>query len=323
MTNHDDDQWAIEDEPLPELEPEAAAAAITDAFARMFQQQAAEPLSIAIVEPEPPPVLQILPADFELPKLIRFVPSPALRTQADEAASYALSLTIAGADGAKRGDAACGALRGALKALETHFDEPKTLAHQLHKHITSTLADWSGPAKNALEVVGRRVATETRRLEQEAAERRRRAQEEQDKLARAYAQEEVAAAQAAQAPAAVVEELQRQAETATAPPVNLETAAPRLAHSSAVAIWKARLVGTSGEADPNPRLEDMTREQRNQMLELLGAIMKGTHPLVGIEVDWAYWNKRAKSDKSALSAPGIEAFEDLGLRGRSSRTKRS
>jgi hypothetical protein len=268
--------------------------------------------------PSPVALMQILPADFPLPVLTRFVPNPALRIAVDEAAKYALSLEVAGPEGVKRGDAACTALRTALKKMEADFEEPKEIANRLHKQITGTIAEWGGPGKAALQTVGGRVAREQARLQQEAADARRKAQAEEDRKARERARADAEAA-AKSAPAPVVEEMKRQAETATAPPVPDVQAPPKLADSTIVKTWKARPKGSSGEADPNPATEDMTPAQRTAFMELIVAIAKGEHKLIGIQPDYSYLNARARGDEKTFDIPGFEAFEQIGLRAKGGR----
>lgn len=308
-----------------QLEPELTAEEFAFELEPIEEQPAAAatPAATVAAAPEPSPValMQVLPADFPLPTLIRFVPDPALRTAAEQAAKYALSLEIVGDEGVTRGDAACTALRASLKGIEAHFEQPAEIANRLHKQITGTRAEWCAAGKAALDTVGRRVATEQRRLQAEEAERRRKAQEEEDRKARERAREEAKAAEQAQAPAPVVQELKRQAETATAPPVPVSAPAPKLSGSSVTGTWKARFKGTSGDPEPNPTTEQMTPVQKKAFMDLLRAIVDGEHQLVGVQPDWKYWGARAKSDKSTLDAPGIEAFEDLGLRGKASRSR--
>jgi hypothetical protein len=312
-----------------ELDPAAAAPKeITTEEFLMDLGPVEDAPSAAVVVPEPAvaaasaPValMEVLPAGFPLPSLIKFCPDPALRLAADTAAKYALSLEVREAEGVQRADVALTTLRASLKAIDGHFEEPADIANRLHKQITGTRAEWCAAAKAALDTVSRRVAVEQRRLQAEEQERRRRAQEEEDRKERERRRLEAEAAAKAQAPAPVVEELRRQAQTATAPPV-AEAPATKLTGSSVVGTWKARPKGTSGADEPNPCIEQLTAPQKAQVMNLLRAIVDGEHPLVGIQVDWSYWNKRAKADKSTLDAPGIEAYEDLGLRGKSSRSK--
>lgn len=273
------------------------------------------------LSPAPAALMQVLPADFPLPSLIKFCPDPALRAAADEAARYALAIEVAGPEGLQRADVALTALRTSLKAIEVSFDEPKDIANRLHKQITGTLSAWCAPGKAALDTVGGRVAREQRRLKAEADERRRRDQEEEDRKARERAREEARAAEAAKAPAPVVQEMKRQAETVTAPPVPDLAPAPKLTGSNVVTTWKARVKGTPAFDDPNPAIEAMSVQQKAKVMDLLRAIVDAELPLVGIQIDWSYWNKRAKADKNTLDLPGIEAFPDEGLRAKATRSR--
>jgi hypothetical protein len=295
---------AIEPEMDPEVEPEPGLAQVPET--------AIAPMGL----------VEILPADFKLPALIKFVPNPALRIAADEAATYALGVVVEGPDGLQRADLALAALRAGVKAIDEHFEEPAQIANQLHKHITSTRAEWQAAGKAAVETVGRRIWTEQRRLDELAAAERRKAQDEADRKAREDAKREAEAAAKANAPAPVVKELQRQAETATAPPVAQSAVAPpALRNSSTVTTWKARIAGTPGSDEPNPDIAALSPAQRLQVFELLKAIIDGKAPLAVLAIDWSYLNKRAKADKGTLAIPGIEAFEDGGVRAKGSRNK--
>lgn len=285
-----------------------------------------EPVALSATEPEPVQrgplaLMQVLPADFPLPALIRFVPDPALRTAADEAARHALTIEVAGPEGLRKADVACTALRASLKAIHEHFENPADIANQLHKQITGTRSAWVDGPKRALDTVSGRVATEQRRLKQLADEERRKQQAEADRLERERRKKEAEEAARQQAPAPVVEEMKRQAETATAPPVAPPAETPTLSGSTVVTTWKARLKGTTGDQDPNPDITALTPVQRAAAMTLLRAIVDAEQPLVGIQIDWAYWNKRAKSDQAALEVPGIEAFPQEGLRAKPSRSK--
>lgn len=302
-------QLSAEDFAL-ELDPEPSRPSVEDAVAAVLAPSQ---------EPTPAALMQVLPADFPLPTLIRFVPDPALRIAADEAAKYALSLEVREAEGVQRADAALVTIRTSIKAIEASFKEPTEIANGLHKQLTSTRAEWCAAARGALDTVGRRMALEQRRLQAVEDERRRAAQAEEDRRERERRRQEAEAAAKAAVPAPVVEQLRQQAETATAPPVPVTAPAPKLSGSSVVGTWKARLRGASGDADPNPAVEEMTPPQKAMVMTLLRAIVDAEHPLIGIQIDWSYWNKRAKADKSTLDAPGIEAFEDLGVRGKASR----
>lgn len=295
-----------------------------------IEQAEADPAVEPEVDPTPAPataivssaLVEILPADFPLPVLARFIPNAALRVAVDDAARYALSVSVEGPDGLKRADLALSALRTSLKAIDEHFDEPTRIANDLHKRLTGIRGEWQATGKAAAQTVGQRMYAEQRRLEDIAAEERRKAQAEADRQAREAAKREADEAARNQAPAPIVDELHRQAETATAPPVAApHSAPPALKGSSTVTTWKARLVGTSGAEEPNPCSADFTVAQRGQALTLLKAILDGRAPLTAVEINWSYLNSRAKADKSTLAIPGIEAFEVGGVRAKSARVR--
>jgi hypothetical protein len=267
------------------------------------------------------PVSQVLPADFELPRLIRFVPNPALRAAVSEAATYALSIEVSGPEGLQRADVAMTALRTAMKGWEDPFAEPKALANQLHKHITGALAEGLEPGAAALKTLGSRIYTEKQRLDAIEREQRQKAQDEANRQARELARREAEAAEKAKAPAPVVEELKRQAQTVTAPPVQASTPAPKLAGSSVVTTWKARIAGTPPCDDPNPGIEMLSPAQKVEVMKLLKAILDGRAPMAAIDLNWSYLSKRAKADKSTLQIPGIEAFEEGSVRAKGTRAK--
>jgi hypothetical protein len=270
----------------------------------------------------PLPVMEILPADFPLPLLARFVPDARLKDKAEEATQYALSIDVVGVEGLQRADTALGALRGTLKAIEVHFEEPAKIAHDLHKRLTGVRGEWLADGKAAIDAVGRRVWAEQRRLEDLAAAERRKLQEEADRKAREDARLESERAAKAGAPATVVEELQRQADTVSAPPVPAPVAAPALKKSSVVTTWKARPKGTAADADPNPPISQMTAAQLDRVRELLRSILDGASPMSAIELNYSVLNGRAKADKSTFNVAGFEAFEDGGVRAKSSRSAR-
>jgi hypothetical protein len=233
------------------------------------EEFAIEPDAIEIepdleIEPEPviPPttalapvgLMEVLPADFKLPELIKFIPNPALRAAADQAAAYALGVKVDGAEGIERADVALTALRSSVKAIGEHLEEPIAIANGLHKRLTGVRSEWCAQGEAAIKTVGGRIFTEQRRLETIAAEERRKAQAEADRVVREAARKEADAAVKADAPTPVVNELIRQAETITAPPVAAPTPAPVLRGSTTVTTWKARIVGAPACEEPNPAI---------------------------------------------------------------------
>lgn len=301
---------------LMEFEPETADVQLEIEMERPALE-VGPPMAVAVL-----PITEILPADFQLPLLTKFVPNAALRKAADEAAAYALGLGIQGNEGLQRADLALTALRTSQKAILDHFQDPADIANQLHKRITTVRAEWLSTGEAALKTVGSRIYTEGKRLEAEAAEQRRKDQAEADRLAREAARKEMEAAEKAQAPAPVVQELKRQAETATAPPVAVSTpAAAPMRGSTTVTTWKARLVGTPGDVEQNPSMAELTPQQRTEVIKLFKAVIEGAAPMVLFELNWSLLNARAKAEKSALSIAGIESFEAGSVRAKGTRSR--
>lgn len=305
----------LEIEPDVQDEPQTDQADDDDLEIEPSESQALTPSLMVELMPAGAPMV---PAQF-VPNTAQFVPNTALRIAADEAATYAESLKVEGAEGLQRADLALAALRGALKAIENHLEDPIKTLYAPYKKLTNLRAEWLQRGDAVVETLNRTMFAEQQRLERVAREDARKAQAEADEKARAEAQREAEAAAKAQAPAPVVEELKRQALTATAPPVQNLYAPLPLSQSTPVKKWKCRLTGTPGSDEPNPAMADLSPAQRHQVLQLLKAIVDGKAPLVGIAIDWTYWNKRAVSDKGTLQIPGLEAFEDGGLRAKSNR----
>jgi hypothetical protein len=277
-----------------------------------------EPVAVAVVETAA--LVHVLPADFPLPKLIKFVPDERLRVAIEQATTYALSIEVTGQEGIQRADLALGALRDALKNAAENFAEPKKLAHQLHKHITSKESEWCGPGEQAAKTVGHRVWQETRRLEQIEADKRRKEQEEANRKAREDARKEAEAAAAAQAPEPVVEELKRQAEVATAPPVTRPAPVAPMRSSTTVTKWKCRIAGTPADAEPNPEMAELTAAQKAAVLEAMAEVVaSGGRDLTIFDLNWKVLNQRASADKGTFSIKGFESYEDGGVRGKGGR----
>ena len=266
------------------------------------------------------PLAEILPADFRLSPLVQFVPNIALRQAAESAAEYALRIVVSGADGLKQADLAAAVLRERQQSIESHFLEPIAIAHSLHKRLTTIRGEWLEAGARALKTLGGRMFTEQQRLEDIATAAKRAAQVEADKHVREDAAKAAERAAAARAPLEIVEELRREAATATAPPVMVpDLEPPILRSSSTVTTWKARLVGTSADAEPNPEVVALTPAQRLQVFALLRDILDGKAPLGAIELNWKYLNARAKADRKTMSIAGVEPYQDTGLRAKSGR----
>jgi hypothetical protein len=302
----DDPEIPLDDEPTPVVPGTLTMTLSTDAAPAT----------------EPAGLVEVLPAGFELPKLIRFVPDARLQLAATEATKYALSIEVKDAEGLKRADAALVTLRAAQAAITEHFSEPARLSDEVHKSITGKRAAWLSAGQDAITVVGKRIATEQTRLQRIAAEAKRKAQEEEDRKARERAREEAKRAESAKVPAPVVEQMRKAAETATAPPVQtVAEEPPKLTGQTVVKTWKARPVSTEPGGDPNPSIGDMTKAQTADVLLLLQGIIEGRDPITAIEINYSVLNNRAKSDKGTMRISGFEAYEDLGVRAKGGRAK--
>jgi hypothetical protein len=294
-------ELGIEPEPELEVEPE-------------------QPTSGAALVSTAQPLMDVLPADFPLPALIRFVPDVRLKAAANAATAYLLSLDVTGPDGLQRADLALSAERDTRKAIEAHFADPADIANKLHKRLTGLRGEWCEPGESANKLVGRRVWAEKQRLDALAAEERRKEQEKADADAREKARREADAAAKAKAPEPVIQQLREQAETATAAPVPVSTfAAPKLARSTTVTTWKCRLVGTPADADPNPEMEKLTPAQKARVLKLMAAVTDGRAPINCFAIDWSYMNGRVRKEEATLDIPEIEPFADGGVRAKGRR----
>lgn len=282
-------------------------------------------------EPEPAPqmmtpapaaevaLMRVLPADFPLATLLTFLPDVKLKQRVDEAAARAMAVDVTAADGLTLADEALVPVRAGLKEIDEGFRLPCELSNKLHKRLTGLRADFMGAGEDAVHVVGRRIYDERVRQQHAADEARRKAQEEADRAAREEARKAAEQAKQQQAPAAVVAVLEQRAESATARPVAAPIAPPKLAHTTVVPKWKARLLGTMPGGEPNPATKELTAPQTAAMLDLLRAIVGGQAPLSLVEINWSNANKRAASEGKTMAIPGLEAFDEGGTRAKARR----
>jgi hypothetical protein len=280
-------------------------------------------ISQFIPDPEATPepsVAEILPQDFPLPRLIRFVPDHRLKIALDVAVETALAIEVGSDEGLVAADVALARVRETIRTTVEHFSDAAEIANALHKGITSKRAEWTKPGDDCVKIVGDRIASEIRRLEAIKAAERREAQRLADAAAREEARKKAEAAQAQAAPPHVVERLQEVARTTAAPPLPQQTyAPPRLANTSVVKTWKARIQGTPGDADQNPAMADLTPDQMERIKELMQAAWSGSQAMTLFEINWKALNDRAKSDKGTFNIPGVESYEDTGTRGKGRR----
>lgn len=284
---------------------------------------AALPAGVVETALVPVPLMQVLPADFELPALIKFVPDARLKQQADDAVAYLLSVDVTGPEGLQRADVALATERDTRKAIEAHFAEPTEIAHKLHKRLTGMRGEWCAPGEHAAKTVGQRVWAERQRLDRLAAEERRKAQEEANRIAREQASKEAEAAKKNQAPPQVVQELERRVETATAPPVSVPASAPPpMQTTTVVTTWKARIKGTPANDDPNPKMADLSPAQWEQVKAAMQRAIDGDSTArSAFEICWSVLNGLAKAQKGSFALPGFEAYQDGGVRAKGSRSR--
>lgn len=266
------------------------------------------------------PLVELLPADFPLPALIKFVPDARVRAAADQDAERLLGIEVTDETSMRVVDACLDRQRAHKKTIEGLFDEPTSIANQLHKRLTSLRAEWLEPTERAIKAAGQRIVETQRRLEREAADERRTRQEEADRIAREQAQREADAARQAQAPPEVVQQLETEARTATAPPLPLyDPGKTALKSTSVVSTWKPRLKGTESSGNQQPGMADLTPAQKVAVLAAMKAVIEGRGPLQVFEISWTYANARARADKKAFNIEGFEPYEDGSTRGKAGR----
>lgn len=273
--------------------------------------------------PEATALVEILPADFPLPALIKFVPDPRVRTAADDDAARLLAIEVTDETSLRVMDACLERQRSHKKTIEALFEEPSSIANRLHKQLTGLRTMWLEPTERAIRTGGTRVVETQRRLDREAADARRKAQEKADLEARAQAAREAEAAAKANAPKAVVEQLQEEAKTAVAPPVKsfeLTGAQAPLRSTSIVTTYKVRPKGTdAGAAEQSPCMSDLSPAQRLAVMQAMKAVLDGRAPIAVFEINYTYLNQRARADKKAFALDGFEVYEDGSTRGKGGR----
>lgn len=289
----------IEPEPALDIEPDHASA--------------------VVAAPEPMALAEILDKDFPLPDLVRFVPDQRLRLALTTAVERALAIDVTAEGGLARADEALATVRDGTRAITAHFADPADLAHRLHASITSTRGEWTRPGTECVSVVGGRIAREQRRLDDLAAAARREQQRLADEQARQEALTRAREVAAKGAPAQVVQRMEAEAQTVKAAPVPVVAPAPALKSTTVTKTWKARITGTPADGEPNPSTSDLSGEQKAEVYRLMAAVIAGHQPIALFDLNWGTLNARARSEKSTLTIPGIEAYEDLGTRAKPGR----
>lgn len=78
--------------------------------------------------------------------------------------------------------------------------------------------------------------------------------------------------------------------------------------------WKARFKGGSRNTQVTPK--GMTQAELATFMELVKAVAAGVVPILALAPNWPYLNTQANSNRKLLNYPGIEAYPDKGLSGR-------
>lgn len=309
QTLFDQDQMDVDPELLP---PKDAAERVF--VPEVVDEEAAETAHALAIQ-------ESLPPGFNLLGLLRFLPDVRMKQRLDSLASEAKSLKVkgGGADAVIAADGLLARIRAGISEITSAFEEPASLANQLHKRLTGLRADFVKNGSDALEALGRDLRTEQKRLEDVAREATRLSQVAADKQVKRDAVKAVKDAKASGAPPEVVEAMKTQAQLVTAPPVAPPIVAPTLASSTIVEKWRVRFKGTPDGAEPNPSVVDLNAQQEEMFMALLDAVRAGTVTRAALEINWSYLNKRAGSDKKAFSIPGLEAYDDGGTRSKSTR----
>jgi hypothetical protein len=290
-----------------------------------------QPVIEVQLQPETMPLMEILPADFRLPVLTRFVPDPTVKARIDKALAYAKTIQIEGKgqDALARMDPALEELNAAIAVGEALFKEPAEIAFELHRHVTGKRAEWVNAPKAEVKSIGNAVWKETERLKEVAAAEQRRIQEEANAKARAEAAQAAADAEKNKAPAPIVEKLQQQAKSAVAPPVPAPTRpfggfGGSSSSNTVVTTWKARLDSASEDAEEQaPALTSLSDAERADVLKLFKAIVDGRHDLLSlVSVNYGAINKLAVAQESTFNVPGFVAYKTGGTRKKAARRSR-
>lgn len=281
-----------------------------------------EPTAVAVVaQQEASPLSQILPPDFPLRTLLTFLPDVRLKRKLETSAAEALAVPVenGGKDALAKADAKLTEVRDGIKDVTACFEDPCSLANQLHKRMTGLRADFLAAGERAVDVVGRRIYAETQRLRKLEEAEKRRIQDEADRQARESARVAAEAAKQQAAPAPVVAELERRAETAVAPPVQTPVLAPALAGSTVAPKLRGRLVGTAEDGEPRPKLAEMNAAQVASFRALAKAVGEGKADLSLIEMNWSEVDRAAKAAGVNLNVPGLESWDAGSVRAKGRR----
>lgn len=266
-------------------------------------------------------LMQILPADFPLPRLIKFVPNLEVKARLDAAVAHLGGVVVSGLDGLAAADIAMEAVRQSIKAAELEFADAAADAHNIHKAITGARADWVAAGTAVLARKGADVAREKRRLDDLERDQARQAQEQANRVERERLAAEAERQASLGAPAAVVEVMKTQAAVAQAPPPlrPVSSAAAVMTHSTGVKEWKARLQGTLADDEQQPEMFDLTAAQIVSVRAAMLASATTGENLGFFDINWPAVKARAKADGKTFKVAGFEAYEDYSTRAKGQR----
>jgi hypothetical protein len=278
------------------------------------------------------PARQAMPIEsvlqgLNLAALLTFLPDVNVKKQVDARAAEARALVVSGRAGLKKADAVREALRVEIAKAVTLFDGtkanpgPTALANMLHKRMTGLRGEWTKDGDEALADLDRRIARETRSVDAASAAAAAKEQEKADAQARADAARAAEVAKTSGAGAPFVEALERQAETAVAPPVPVTPAAAAMSSTGVTEKNKMRLAGTPDDAaEPQPKMADLTDAQRKAAIEMARAVGEGELALSCFEINWSTLNRWAEGAPLGTYAPGLEVFKAQSVRSRGRRS---
>lgn len=262
--------------------------------------------------------------DLSMPDLVRllqFVPPVELKHRADAAAAVALAIDVTGVAGVEAADRALAPIRAAIAEIERGFEDPTSLAFQLHRRMTGLRTEFKKLADEALATVGKRIYDEDKRIKDAVAATQLAAQADANAQAREDAARHAEAAAAAGAPAEVVTTMFTAAAAATAPPVPALARVPQRTTTSSVKKYKARLRSTLPNAEPNPAMNELTASQQAEVRAWMRATANGEPgtKLTYFEISWSDVNADAAKQGTTFACPTLETFDAGGTRAKPGR----
>ena len=285
-----------------------------------------------VLEPEPEvaasqsmavTLAAILPADFPLQTLLQFVPDVRLKKKATALADDLLKVRVAegGEDGIVKADEAIAPVRSAIAEIQQRFKEPTSAAYALHRRMTGLAADFCDYAQKAIDLKNKEMGVERRRLDAAYEADRLARQEAANVEVREEARERLETAKEIGSPKSTIAALKKQVSSGVAAPVGV-AAPPPLRNSSIVGTRKARFSAADPNADPHPKMSDLSPTLQAKARAYFKAVAEGRAPLASVSIEWSYLDKLAANDRATFAVPEMETFEDVGARSKPGRIGR-